>query len=147
MNAIIAEDCIHRSYRRETIRSYVELTGWSLQWRRNVSPVKYELDVYIPEDRILHSHRPENFKSYIALTGWTLGFYIPEDDILHSTAVKPPNLNVINCDCINLKYVLKASASRGSVFINLSRGVCMTNTTKTVSGVTERRRRVGKRRE
>jgi hypothetical protein len=37
-----------------------------------VSPVKYELGVYIPEDDILHSHRQENLKSYIALTGWTL---------------------------------------------------------------------------
>jgi hypothetical protein len=25
--------------------------------RRKVTPVKYELDLYIPEDRILHSHR------------------------------------------------------------------------------------------
>jgi hypothetical protein len=38
-----------------------------------VSPVKYELGVYIPEDGILHSHRRENLKSYIALTGWALG--------------------------------------------------------------------------
>jgi hypothetical protein len=30
-----------------------------------VSPVKYELDFYIPEDSILHSHRRENLKSYI----------------------------------------------------------------------------------
>jgi hypothetical protein len=30
-----------------------------------MSPVKYELDFYIPED-ILHSHRRENFKSYKA---------------------------------------------------------------------------------
>jgi hypothetical protein len=37
-----------------------------------VSPVKYELDFYIPVDGILHSHRLENLKSYIALTGWTL---------------------------------------------------------------------------
>jgi hypothetical protein len=37
-----------------------------------VSPVKYELEFYIPEDGILHSYRRENFKSYIALTGWTL---------------------------------------------------------------------------
>jgi hypothetical protein len=60
-----------------------------------VSPVKYELDFYIPEDDILHSHRREHLKSYIALTGWylyqrsnvspvryELGFYIPEDGIL-----------------------------------------------------------------
>jgi hypothetical protein len=62
-----------------------------------VSPVRYELDFYIPEDDILHSHCRENFKSYKALTGcalyrrrnvspvkYELGFYIPEDDILHS---------------------------------------------------------------
>jgi hypothetical protein len=29
-----------------------------------VSPVKYELDFYIPEDDILHSHCCENLKSY-----------------------------------------------------------------------------------
>jgi hypothetical protein len=62
-----------------------------------VSPVSYELGLYIPEDGILHSHRRVNLKSYIALTGWTLsrrrnvspvkyelGLYIPEDVILHS---------------------------------------------------------------
>jgi hypothetical protein len=37
-----------------------------------VSPVKYELGLYIPEDDILHSHRRENLKSHIALTGLTL---------------------------------------------------------------------------
>jgi hypothetical protein len=35
-----------------------------------MSPVRYELDSYIPED--IHSHRRENLKSYIALTGRTL---------------------------------------------------------------------------
>jgi hypothetical protein len=62
-----------------------------------VSPVKYELGLYIPEDDILHSHCLEILRSYIALTGWALkwrrnvssvkyelGFYIPEDGILHS---------------------------------------------------------------
>jgi hypothetical protein len=29
-----------------------------------VSPVKYELDFYIPEDDILHSHCSENLKAY-----------------------------------------------------------------------------------
>jgi hypothetical protein len=29
-----------------------------------VSPVKYELDFYIPDDDILQSHRRENLKSY-----------------------------------------------------------------------------------
>jgi hypothetical protein len=28
-----------------------------------VSPVRYELGIYIPEDGILHSHRRENLKS------------------------------------------------------------------------------------
>jgi hypothetical protein len=37
-----------------------------------VSPVKYELGVYIPEDDILRSHCRETLKSYMALTGWTL---------------------------------------------------------------------------
>jgi hypothetical protein len=60
-----------------------------------MSPVKYELNFYIPEDGILHSHCHENLKSSIALTGWALkrymspvkyelNFYIPEDDVLHS---------------------------------------------------------------
>jgi hypothetical protein len=29
-----------------------------------VSPVRYELGLYIPEESILHSHRRENLKSY-----------------------------------------------------------------------------------
>jgi hypothetical protein len=68
----IPEDDILHSQCRENLKSYIALTGWTLQQRRNVSPVKYELGFYIPEDAILHSHRRENLKSYIALTGWTL---------------------------------------------------------------------------
>jgi hypothetical protein len=37
-----------------------------------MSPVKYELGLYITEDAILHSHRHESLKSYIALTGCAL---------------------------------------------------------------------------
>jgi hypothetical protein len=61
-----------------------------------MSPVRYELGIYVTEDGLLHSHRRANHKSYIALTGWALqrrcnvspvkfelGFYIPEDAILH----------------------------------------------------------------
>jgi hypothetical protein len=66
------EDGILHSHCRENLKSYIALTGWTLQWRRNVSPVKYELGFYSPEDGILHSHCRENLKSYIALTGWTL---------------------------------------------------------------------------
>jgi hypothetical protein len=68
----IPEDHILHSHRSENLKSYIALPGWTLYWRRNVSPVKYELGSYIPEDDILHSHYHENLKSYIALTGWTL---------------------------------------------------------------------------
>jgi hypothetical protein len=68
----IPEEGILHSHRRENLKSYIALTGWAVQRRRNVSPVKYELGFYIPEDDILHSHRRENLKFYIELTGWTL---------------------------------------------------------------------------
>jgi hypothetical protein len=66
------EDCILHSHRRENLKSYIALTGWARYRRRNVSPVRYELDFYILEDGILHSHRRENLKSFIALTDWAL---------------------------------------------------------------------------
>jgi hypothetical protein len=59
----IPEDGILYSRRRENLKSYMALTGWTLYWRRNVSPAKQELGFYIPEYDILHSHRHENFKS------------------------------------------------------------------------------------
>jgi hypothetical protein len=68
----VPEDAILHSHRRENLKSYIALTGWTVLRRRNVSPVRYELGFYIPEDGILHSHRRENLKSYIALTGWTV---------------------------------------------------------------------------
>jgi hypothetical protein len=68
----IPEDDIIHSHSRENLKSYIALTSWTLQRRCNVSPVKYELGLYIPEDDILHSHRRENLKSYAALTGWSL---------------------------------------------------------------------------
>jgi hypothetical protein len=60
----IPEDDILHSHRSEDFKS---LTGWTLYWGRNVSPVKYELGFYIPEDDILHSHCHENLKSYTVL--------------------------------------------------------------------------------
>jgi hypothetical protein len=39
----IREDDILHSHCREYLKSYIALTGWTLQWRSNVSPVKYEL--------------------------------------------------------------------------------------------------------
>jgi hypothetical protein len=64
----IPEDAILHSYRRENLKSYIALTGWTLKRRPNVSPVMYELGSYIPEDNILYNHRHENLKSYTALT-------------------------------------------------------------------------------
>jgi hypothetical protein len=60
------------SHRRENLKSYTAISGWTLLRRRNVSPVRYEPGLYMPEDDILHSHRRENLRSYKALTGWTL---------------------------------------------------------------------------
>jgi hypothetical protein len=60
---------ILHSHRRENLKSYTALTGWTLLRRRNVFPVKYEQGFYIPEDDILHSYSRENLYSYIALTG------------------------------------------------------------------------------
>jgi hypothetical protein len=50
------------SHFRENLKSYIALAGWALQWRRNVSPVRYELGCFIPEDRILHNHHHGNLK-------------------------------------------------------------------------------------
>jgi hypothetical protein len=61
----IPEVAILHSHCRENLKFYIALTGWALYWRRNVSPVKYELRFYIPEDYILHSHCRENPKPYI----------------------------------------------------------------------------------
>jgi hypothetical protein len=68
----IPVDGILHSHCREHLKSYIALTGWTLQQRRSVSPVKYELCFYIPEDCVLHSDHHENHKFYIALTGWVL---------------------------------------------------------------------------
>jgi hypothetical protein len=39
----IPEDSILLNHRRESLKSYISLTGWTLYRRHNVSPVKYEL--------------------------------------------------------------------------------------------------------
>jgi hypothetical protein len=40
----IPEDGIVNSHRRENLKSYIALTGWALNQRRNVLPVRYELN-------------------------------------------------------------------------------------------------------
>jgi hypothetical protein len=61
----IPEDDILHSHHHENLKSYIALTGWTLQQRHNVSSVRYKLGFYIPEDGILHSHSCENLKYYI----------------------------------------------------------------------------------
>jgi hypothetical protein len=62
LGSFIPEDGILQSPHRNNLKSYIALTGWALERRRNVS-VRYELGFYIQEDDILHSHRRENLKS------------------------------------------------------------------------------------
>jgi hypothetical protein len=59
----IPVDGILQSHRRENLKSYIALIGWAPRRRGDVSPVWYELGLYIQEDDILHSHRRENVKS------------------------------------------------------------------------------------
>jgi hypothetical protein len=49
----IPEDTILHTHRHEDLKSYITLTGWTLYRRHNVSPVRYEIDFYIPEEAIL----------------------------------------------------------------------------------------------
>jgi hypothetical protein len=67
----IPEDGILHSHRREKLKFHKALSGWALQRRRIVFPVKYELRCFA-EDSILHNHCLEHLKSYKALTGWAL---------------------------------------------------------------------------
>jgi hypothetical protein len=70
LHLYITEDDILHTDRRENLKSYTALTGWTLKRRRNVSPVRYELGFYIPEDDFLHIPRRGNLKSYIGF--WAL---------------------------------------------------------------------------
>jgi hypothetical protein len=49
----IPEDGILHNNRRETLKFNIALTGWALQQRRKVFPVRYKQGFYIPEDDIL----------------------------------------------------------------------------------------------
>jgi hypothetical protein len=39
----VPEDVILHTHHRENVKSYITLSGWALQRRRNVFPVRYEL--------------------------------------------------------------------------------------------------------
>jgi hypothetical protein len=58
----IPEYGILHSHRRENLKSYISLTGWALQQRRNVSSMRYGLVILTPEDDILHSHGREKLQ-------------------------------------------------------------------------------------
>jgi hypothetical protein len=49
----ISEDEILHSDRRENLKSYVALTGWTLKRRRNVFSVRYDMSFHIIEGGIL----------------------------------------------------------------------------------------------
>jgi hypothetical protein len=66
----------------ENLKSYIALTGWTLYRRCIVSPVKYELGLYIPEDGILHSHCRENLKSYNVFCLFTRTVLFPMYSVL-----------------------------------------------------------------
>jgi hypothetical protein len=51
------EDGILHSYRRENLQSYIALTDWARQRRRNVFLVRYDLGFYIPENNFFSHHR------------------------------------------------------------------------------------------
>jgi hypothetical protein len=57
---ITAEDILH-SHRREHLKSYIALTGWTLKRRRNVSPVNYGLGFYYKFYYILIVSIPTSF--------------------------------------------------------------------------------------
>jgi hypothetical protein len=50
----IPDDGIFHSHRRDNLKSYIALTGWTLQRRRKVLAVRYELGFYISEDGFHH---------------------------------------------------------------------------------------------
>jgi hypothetical protein len=46
LDSYIPEDVILRSHHRENLKSYIVLTFWALYRRRNVFPVRCELDFH-----------------------------------------------------------------------------------------------------
>jgi hypothetical protein len=93
------EDGTLHSHRRENFKSCIALTGWTLQRRRNVSAVRYELSFYIPEYGALHSNRRENIRSYITFVHKRISGYF------HKT------VHEVSCDsmrgtkCRTWKYI------------------------------------------
>jgi hypothetical protein len=49
----ISEDGIFHDHRRENLKPYIALDSWSLQRRRTVFLVRYELGFHIPEDNLI----------------------------------------------------------------------------------------------
>jgi hypothetical protein len=60
LGSYIPEDRILHSHRRENLKYYIALTGWSMKRRRVSCDVR--TGFYIPEDGTLHTHSRENLK-------------------------------------------------------------------------------------
>jgi hypothetical protein len=88
----ISEDGILHSYSRENLKSYI--TGWALEHRYSMFPVRYELALYIPEDGVLYSHRRDNLKYYIPVL--FLNFDVSETGLYLRLQVEPTELVSIN---------------------------------------------------
>jgi hypothetical protein len=57
----------HGSHNKQRLFPQTALTGWALQWRRNVFPVRYGLYLCVPYG----SHSKERLFPQITLTGWS----------------------------------------------------------------------------
>jgi hypothetical protein len=62
-----------------------------------VSPVRYELGIYIPEDDIPHSHRRETLKSY----GQTIVYAHFSYCNMRQASPKGTELSISKCSLIN----------------------------------------------
>jgi hypothetical protein len=83
-----------------------------------VSPVRYELEFYIPEDGILHSHRRESLKSYNILTASVFLIPCSKDSILFVACLTSSGPGHIVCALIGQ---ITASCKKASRFYSGAR--------------------------
>jgi hypothetical protein len=77
-----------------------------------VSPVRYELDFYIPEDDILHSHLSFLFPYLLLLLLLLLLFRCPPRSYARFGAY--PNIYLKNCNKCNHEYINRVTAQPGT---------------------------------
>jgi hypothetical protein len=68
----IPEDCILHSHCRENLQSYIALTGWTLQRRFNVSPVRYGLGFMSQKTVffIVTAVKTSNLREHVVFVNW-----------------------------------------------------------------------------